>query len=98
MPTEASAPRFRSLRDREMVTILFEGERLRVPADISVAAALLLHGKPSGRLSAQSASQRGAYCLIGHCFECSMTIDGVPYRQACLTPVSEGLVVERQVA
>ena len=98
MPTQTRAPRFRSLRDRETVTIVFEGERLRVPAGISVAAALLLHGKPSGRLSAVSTSQRGAFCLIGQCFECSMTIDGVAYRQACLTPVSEGLEVERQVA
>ena len=98
MPTRTRAPRFRNLRHGETVTIVCEGERLRVPADISVAAALLLHGKPCGRLSAVSTSQRGAYCLIGHCFECSMTIGGAPYRQACLTPVSEGLEVERQVA
>ena len=98
MPTQTRAPRFRSLRDGQTVTIVFEGERLRVPAGISVTAALLLHGKPSGRLSAVSTSQRSAFCLIGQCFECSMTIDGVAYRQACLTPVSEGLEVKRQVA
>jgi len=33
---------------------------------------------------------------MGVCFECLIEIDGMPNRQACLTPVREGMVVRRQ--
>ncbi len=34
--------------------------------------------------------------MMGVCFECLMEIDGVGNRQACLTPVAEGMQVRRQ--
>ncbi len=98
MRDDPDIPRFRQLTEGPSVEIIFEGTRLTVPKGISLAAALLLHGLPAGRIGALSGSQRCAYCLIGQCFDCTMTIDGVPYRQACLTPVSEGMTAERQVA
>ncbi len=97
MPLELDLPPFRCLESRPEVSISFEGRDLRVPEGISVAAALLLHGLPPGRRSAIGGAQRCAYCLIGQCFECTMTIDGVPYRQACMTTVEAGMTVERQV-
>jgi sarcosine oxidase subunit alpha len=41
------------------------------------------------------ASPRGLYCLIGHCFECRLEINGMPQQRACLVPVAEGLEVRR---
>ena len=93
-----NGPSFRCLRGGETVTIRLDGEPMTVPAGVSVAAALLVGRRASGRRSAVSGAQRGAYCLIGQCFECTMTIDGVAFRQACLTPVRDGMTVERQVA
>jgi D-hydroxyproline dehydrogenase subunit gamma len=34
--------------------------------------------------------------MMGICFECLMEIDGVGNRQACLTPITEGMRVRRQ--
>ena len=43
-----------------------------------------------------SGAPRAPYCMMGVCFDCLMTIDGVASRQACLVPVREGMRIERQ--
>jgi sarcosine oxidase subunit alpha len=34
--------------------------------------------------------------MMGVCFECLVTVDGMGSRQACLVPVRAGMVVETQ--
>ena len=63
------------------------------PGDM-VATALLLAGVGPFRRTIKSAAPRAAYCGMGACFECLVTIDGVGNRQACLEPVREGMVIE----
>ena len=41
----------------------------------------------------RTGSPRGAFCMMGVCQECLVRIDGV-LRQACLTPVEDGMRVE----
>ena len=79
------------------VTLLFEGREMKVPAGISVAAAVLGHGH-GGHTSkhAVDGSPRAPYCLMGVCFECLMEIDGKPDVQSCLVTVRDGMVVNRQ--
>jgi hypothetical protein len=75
------------------IEILVNDQLLPVdPAD-SLAAALLSAGFVSFGKSAVAGRPRGPYCLIGHCFECRVEIDGQPNRQACLTPVAPGMRV-----
>lgn len=62
----------------------------------SVAAALLAAGLAITRTTPVTGAPRGPYCMMGACFDCLAVIDGVASRQACLTPVREGLRVERQ--
>jgi len=78
------------------VTIIFEGAPLRVPAGITVAAALLVGGVREFRSSIVGGVPRAPYCMMGVCFECLVEIDGVPARQSCLIPVRDGMVVARQ--
>lgn len=59
----------------------------------SVAAALLAEGVLAQRLSPVSGSPRAPYCLMGVCFECLVTVDGVGNRQGCLVAVAEGMAV-----
>ena len=80
----------------ELVTIRFDGEALRVPAGINVAAALLTRGVRDFRSTAVSGSSRAPFCMMGVCFECLVEIDGVPARQSCLIPVRDGMDVRRQ--
>lgn len=74
------------------VRILVNGAPRDVPADGSLAAALLNAGYTAFRLSV-SGDPRGPVCGMGTCFECRVTIDGLQGRRACLEPVREGMQV-----
>lgn len=78
------------------VTLRFEGEQISAPAGITLAAALLLKGAGPFRSTPVKSSPRAPYCMMGVCFECLVEVDGKPSRQACLTPVRDGMVVRRQ--
>jgi sarcosine oxidase subunit alpha len=77
---------------RETVTILVDGRAAAVPRGVTVAAALLGLGVPAFRTSV-TGEPRGPLCAMGSCFECRVTIDGVPSRRACLTLCRDGLEV-----
>jgi sarcosine oxidase subunit alpha len=74
------------------VRILVNRAPRDVPADISLAAALLNAGYTAFRRSV-SGEPRGPVCGMGTCFECRVTIDGMQGRRACLEPVREGMQV-----
>jgi D-hydroxyproline dehydrogenase subunit gamma len=77
------------------VAVTIDGRSLRVPATLTAAAAVLLHGGIS-RTTPVSGSPRAPYCMMGVCFDCLMEIDGAPNRQACLVSVAEGMRINRQ--
>jgi D-hydroxyproline dehydrogenase subunit gamma len=66
------------------------------PGD-TVAAAMLAAGVDACRTTPVTGSPRGPYCLMGVCFDCLVTIDGIGNRQACLITAAPGMRVERQV-
>ena len=89
---------FRRLTDasRPALTILIDGVAVKAREGDSVAAAMLGTGRLTMRASPLSGAPRAPYCLMGVCFECLVTIDGVGNRQACLIPVRDGMRVETQ--
>jgi D-hydroxyproline dehydrogenase subunit gamma len=89
---------FRRLPEAAGETIAFtiNGARAKARAGDTVAAALLAAGITSCRTTPVSGAPRAPYCLMGVCFECLVTIDGVGNRQACLIPVADGMRVETQ--
>jgi 2Fe-2S iron-sulfur cluster protein len=89
---------FRRLPDAlgDTVTFTIDGWRAQAFACDSVAAALLLAGVDHCRTTPVSGARRAPYCMMGVCFECLVTINGVGNRQACLIAVQEGMRVETQ--
>ena len=89
---------FRPRPDAPAATIAVEVERrtVLVTPGASAAAAVLLAGLPSLRDTPVRGSERAPYCMMGVCFECLVTIDGVGNRQSCLIPVREGMQVDTQ--
>jgi hypothetical protein len=79
-----------------VITVYVEGKPVSVSPYDSAAAAALKAGLTYTRLSPVSGEQRAPYCMMGVCFECQMTIDGVPSRQACMVRVHPGMRIERQ--
>lgn len=96
--TTLSSPLFKSEPPyrADTVTLEFEGQCISVPSGITVAAALLLRGAGPFRTTPVTSSPRAPYCMMGVCFECLVEVDGKPSRQACLTTVRGGMVVNRQ--
>ena len=79
------------------VALTIDGEPVVARAGDTVAAAVLASGRAVCRTTAVGGVPRGPYCMMGVCFDCLVTIDGVGNRQACLIPVAEGMRVERQI-
>ncbi|RVU30709.1 MULTISPECIES: (2Fe-2S)-binding protein [Neptunomonas] len=79
-----------------MVTLTINGAPHTVPAGCSVWTAMTLAGQTETRKSPVTEQPRSAYCAMGVCFECLVEVNGMPNRQACLTPVEEGMVVSHQ--
>ena len=69
------------------------GARSRAWEGEPLAGALLAAGYVSVRSAAVSGAPRGPYCMMGVCFECRVTVDGIPDVQSCVTPVREGMTV-----
>lgn len=89
---------FKRIRDdaRPIVRIVVEGTEVEARAGDTVSAALLASGLDVRRTTAVGGAPREPYCMMGVCFDCLVTIDGVGNRQGCLTPVAEGMRIEIQ--
>ena len=78
--------------DAATITIEIDGRRIQVAPGISVAAAMLNAGVGVFRRSV-GGEARAPLCGMGSCYECRVTIDGVPQRRSCLEPVRAGMRV-----
>ena len=72
--------------------MIVNGRAVKVPAGTTVAAALMGAGIDVFRRSV-GGEPRGPLCGMGICFECRVTIDGVPHRRSCQTLCRGGMVV-----
>lgn len=86
----------RLAEDGAGVALTIDGKAVRARSVDTVAAALLAAGLDRCRTTPVTGAPRLPYCLMGVCFDCLVTIDGVGSRQACLVPVREGMKVETQ--
>lgn len=84
-------------QDAARVTLTVDGTPISVLRGDTAAAALLLFGHLAVRTMPTSGKQRGPYCMMGVCFDCLVTIDGRPNRQACMTPVVEGMDIRTDI-
>ncbi|RSS79690.1 (2Fe-2S)-binding protein [Streptomyces sp. WAC06614] len=77
-------------------TLTFDGREIPVLAGQTVAAALWGAGVLAWRTTREGGAPRGAFCGIGSCYDCLVTVDGRPNRRACLVPARPGAVVTTQ--
>jgi sarcosine oxidase subunit alpha len=78
------------------LTFTVDGKPVRARSGDTVAAAMLAAGIRHCRTTPVTGAERAPYCLMGVCFDCLVTVDGVGSRQGCLVPVREGMKVETQ--
>ena len=65
-------------------TFTFDGTPITFREGQTVAAALLNTGILSWRTTRRAGRTRGLLCGIGICFDCLVTVDGLPNQRACL--------------
>ena len=76
----------------ETVRLRVNGLEVGVPEGTTVAAAVVLAGETAFRTSVRG-MPRGPLCGMGICFECRVTIDGLPHQLSCRTPCRAGMEV-----
>lgn len=79
-----------------MSTFSFDGTAIPFRDGQSVGAALVAAGIVSWRTTRIEGRPRGLFCGIGICFDCLVTVDGVPSQRACLVRAREDLDVTTQ--
>jgi len=79
-----------------LVGFTLDGEPLTGYEGEPIAAALHDHDVRILRYSIKEHRPRGFFCAIGNCSSCLMVVDGVPNTRVCVTPLREGMRVERQ--
>jgi len=90
---------FRLLGDADdLLTIELDGAEAKVPAGVSVAAALLYLDRIPTRHSVVKSTPRAPFCMMGICFECLIEVDGVVDQRACQLQVRAGMRLKRQLA
>jgi hypothetical protein len=78
------------------VEIEFEGRTYRGVLGQSIAGILLANDVIDWRTTSNNQAPRGLFCGIGVCFDCVVTVDGVPDVRACQRRARGGEHVERQ--
>lgn len=75
------------------IQIRVNGRTVRVPPGTTVAAAVMRTGESAFRRSV-TGEPRGPLCGMGICFECRVTLDGVPHTRSCQTLCVDGMEVQ----
>jgi D-hydroxyproline dehydrogenase subunit gamma len=78
------------------VHLTIDGKVVAAREGETVAAAMLAAGVDHCRTTPVSGAPRAPYCMMGVCFDCLVTVDGVGNRQGCLVRVREGMAIATQ--
>jgi aerobic-type carbon monoxide dehydrogenase small subunit (CoxS/CutS family) len=75
----------------QSVSLIVNGALVSVAPETTVAAAVLMAGTMTR--ASVIGEPRGPLCGMGICFECRVTINGVPHQRSCQILCTEGLRV-----
>lgn len=95
-------PKVNDLRAKNAVSrgqrfeFTFDGQPVRAYSGETIAAALFAANKIILNTSEKHSHPRGVFCGIGICYNCLVTVNGLPNVRACQTDAIPGIVVESQ--
>lgn len=79
-----------------MTAFSFDDRTIDFTDGQTVGAALIGAGIYSWRTTRRHGSPRGLFCGIGVCFDCLVSVDGVPNQRACQLTAVAGMAVRTQ--
>ena len=86
--------RIDTIKRKQKITLKVNGTEIQAYKGETVLAALIAAGYKTLKKNPVNQEPRGALCGMGVCFECTVTIDGIPNIRACMTEVREGMSIE----
>jgi sarcosine oxidase subunit alpha len=76
------------------MTLWVDGKACEGFGGETVHAVLLAAGIRALRVDRKTGEPRGIFCGMGICYECRVTINGIPDQLACMTLASDGMQIE----
>lgn len=86
----AHAQRIAGLERGQAFSITVNGQPIEAYPGESIATVLAIAGYRAFRATDASAAPRGIFCGMGICFDCLVTVDGLPNQRACMTEARAG--------
>ncbi len=86
--------RIKGIERGKKIYIIVNGEKTEAYEGETVAAALLAAGYEKFRTSVKNRESRAPLCGMGVCYECIVTINGIPNIRSCMTYVKNGMEIE----
>lgn len=86
--------RIGSIIRKDKVTLSVNEKKIPAYKGETLLAALIASGYKSLKQSPLRGESRGALCGMGVCFECIVTVNGVPNIRSCMTEVEDNMKVE----
>lgn len=80
--------------ERKEVSFTFEGEKMQGYAGMVISSVLFMHGIHIFGHHPKDNSPQGIFCANGQCAQCTVIVDGKAMK-ACMTPLKEGMIIER---
>jgi aerobic-type carbon monoxide dehydrogenase small subunit (CoxS/CutS family) len=80
------------MHNTRSISLTVNGATVTVGPETTVAAAVLMVGQAT-RISVGQ-EPRAPLCGMGICFECRVTIDGVPHQRSCQIVCAAGMNVQ----
>jgi|BEDMetMinimDraft_2_1075160.scaffolds.fasta_scaffold03958_2 predicted molibdopterin-dependent oxidoreductase YjgC len=77
------------------VNVYVDGRQIVAFKGETIAAALIANNIQAFRTSF-GGSARGVFCGMGVCYECLVTVDGIPNLRACQIYVEDGMQIKLQ--
>lgn len=96
-PTHQQHEPTTSTTEPKRFEVVFDGRPLPAIAGQSVGSVLANAGIRSWHTTRVQHRPRGLFCGIGICYDCLITVDGVPNQRACLVPARPGMALSSTV-
>lgn len=88
------ALRVKNIQRKEKLTLIVNGKEIEAYRGESLLAALMAAGYKNLKKSPVRGEPRGALCGMGVCFECLVSINGIPNLRSCLVEVEDNLEIK----
>lgn len=85
--------RIEHIERKTPVTIKVNGKSISAFTGETVLSALIAAGYKILRKSPVAGEPRGALCGMGICYECLVTVNGIPNVRACMEEVEENMEI-----